>query len=120
MMKKNQEQLFAELLQNDRVGKPDQAIEDRLMYSFMLKSGASKPRQNSFASFFGWVFSAQSLGFKTGLVSVILFFSVMNNQISIESGKVSASDTVFTRRVLVADSTNFIQSLDSIRPDSLN
>ncbi len=120
MIKRNQDQLFAELLLNDRVGTPDPAIEDRLMYFFLLKSGASKPRQNSFASFFGWLFSVQSLGLKTGLVSVILFFSVMNSQISIESGTVTATDSLFTKRVLVADSTSIIQSVDSIRPDTLN
>jgi hypothetical protein len=120
MTKKNPDQLLGQLLQNDRIGKPDQAIEDRLMYSFLLKAGQQKVRQNSFVSFFGWLFSAQSLGLKTGLVSVILFFSVMNNQISIESGKVTAADSLFTKRVLVADSTSFIQTIDSIRPDSLN
>lgn len=120
MIKKDHEQFYSGLLKNDQVGKPDAAIEDRLLYSFMLKSGASKPRQNSFASFFGWLFSVQSLGLKTGLLSVILFFSVMNNQIGIESGSVTATDSLFTKRVLVADSTSIIQNIDSIRPDSLN
>jgi hypothetical protein len=64
--------------------------------------------------------SAESIGLKTGLVSVILFFSVMNNQINIESGKITGNDSLFTKRVLVADTTNFIQSIDSIRTDSLN
>ncbi len=120
MRKMNQDQKLAQLIRNDRVGEPDKAIEDRLMYAFLLKSGSSKPRQNSFANFFGWLFSTQSLGLKTGIVSVILFFSVMNTQINIESGKVTATDSLFTKRVLVADSTNFIQTVDSIRPDSLN
>ena len=81
----NQDQLFNRLLKNDQVGEPDKAIEDRLMYSFMLKNSRSKLRQNSFASFFGWAFSAESLGLKTGLVSVVLFFSLMNHQINMES-----------------------------------
>lgn len=120
MNKKNSDQLFAQLLQNDRVGKPDQAIEDRLMYSFLLKSREAKTRQNSFASFIGWLFSAQSLGLKTGLVSVVLFFSVINNQLNIDSGNVSVTDSLFVKRVLVADSTSFTQTVDSIRNDSLN
>lgn len=120
MKKKNQDQMFARLLYNDRVGEPDNAIEDRLMYSFLLKNSGSKVRQNSFSSFFGWIFSVQSLGLKTGLVSFILFFAVMNNQISIESGKITAADSLFSKRTLVADSTSFIQTIDSIRTDSLN
>lgn len=120
MNKKNQDQMFAQLLHNDRVGEPDKAIEDRLMYSFLLKNSGSKLKQNSFVSFFGWLFSAQSLGLKTGLVSAVLFFSVINNQINVDSGTVTGNDSVFSKRILVADSTMFIQSFDSIRTDSLN
>ncbi len=120
MKNNNQDQLFSQLLKNDRVGEPSKAVEDRLMYSFLLKSSGSKPQLNSFVSFLGWIFSAQSLGLKTALVSVVLFFSVINNQLSIESGQNPASDSLFVNRVLVADSTSFIQSLDSIRKDSLN
>lgn len=120
MNKKNQDQMFAHLLCNDRVGEPDNAIEDRLMYSFLLKNSRSKVRQNSFSNFFGWLFSAQSLGLKTGLVSVVLFFSVINNQLTIDSGTITGNDSVFSKRILVADSTSFIQTIDSIRTDSLN
>ncbi|MBA4408545.1 MAG: hypothetical protein Q8S54_00455 [Bacteroidota bacterium] len=120
MKNTNQDQFFSELLRKDQVGGHDKSIEDRLMYSFLLKNSSSKLKQNSFASFLGWIFSSQSLGLKTGLVSAILFFSVMTNQISIESGKVTATDSLFTKRVLVADSTSFIQAIDSIRTDSLN
>lgn len=120
MNKKNQDQMFAQLLCNDRVGEPDNAIEDRLMYSFLLKNSRSKVRQNSFSSFFGWLFSAQSLGLKTGLVSVVLFFSVINNQLTVDSGTITGNDSVFSKRILVADSTSFIQTIDSIRTDSLN
>jgi len=120
MKNMNQDQLFAELLRNDQVGEPDKAIEDRLMYSFLLKNSSSKLKQNSFVNFFGWIFSAQSLGLKTGLVSVVLFLAVMNNQLTTEPGKISGSDSIFSKRVLVADSTNFIQTIDSICTDSLN
>lgn len=120
MNNKNQDQLFAELLKNDQVGQPDQAIGDRLMYSFLLKNSSSKVKQNSFGNFFGWIFSAKSLGLKTGLVSLILFFSVLNNQISIEPGTMAGNDSLLIKRVLLADSTSFIQFPDSIRTDSLN
>lgn len=120
MKNTNQDQKLGQLLRNDQVGEPDKAIEDRLMYSFLLKNSSSKVKQNSFGSFFGWIFSAQSLGLKTGLVSVVLFFSVMNNQLSVDYGTITTTDSLFTKRVLVADSTSFIQTIDSIRTDSLN
>ncbi len=120
MKKNNQDQLFAQILRNDQVGESDKAIEDRLIYSFLLKNSRSKLKQNSFASFFGWAFSAESLGLKTGLVSVVLFFSVMNSQIGIESGKISVNDSLYIQRVLVADTAHLILPIDSISNDSLN
>ena len=120
MKKKNSDQLFSQLLSNDSVGQPNTAIEDRLMYSYLLKNGSSKLRQNSFAGFFGWMFSFQGLGFKTGMVSLVLFFTIANNHLSFESNKVSGNDSTFMNKVLVADSAHFIQSVDSIRKDSLN
>ncbi len=119
MKDKNAEHLFARLLKNDRVGEPDKGIEDRLMYSFLQKNSQSKVKQNSFASFLGWVFSAQSLGLKTSLVSVILFFSVMNNQFTFDPSKISGSDSISNQRILLADTAHFIQTVDSIRKDSL-
>jgi hypothetical protein len=117
---KNSDQLYTDLLHKDRIGKPDEAIENRLMYSFMLKSSFLKSRQNSFASFFGWLLSTQSIGLKTALVSVLLFISLMNNQINNNSGNITGNDSLLTKRVLVADSTRVIQNIDSIRTDSLN
>jgi hypothetical protein len=120
MKNNNQDQLFTRLLQNDRIGEPEKAIEDRLMYSFFLKNSSSKLKQNSFGSFFGWVFSAQSLGMKAALVSFVLFFSIINNQLSFEPGKSAANDSLFIQRALVADSAHLILPIDSIRTDSLN
>jgi len=120
MNKMNQDQYFSELLQKDRVGESEKAVEERLMYSFMLKNSRSKLRQNSFSSFFGWIFSVQGLGLKTGLVSVILFFSIMNNQINFDSSKIIASDSISNQRILIADTTHLIQPIDSLSQDSLN
>ena len=120
MNKRNPDQLYSQLLQADQVGMPESGIEDRLMYSFMLKSGHSKLRHNSFSNFFGWLLSVQGLGLKAGLVSMVLFFSIMNNHLSLDPGKITGGDTLSSQRVLIADTTSMIQSLDSIRPDSLN
>ncbi|HAH24144.1 MAG TPA: hypothetical protein DCL77_10380 [Prolixibacteraceae bacterium] len=120
MNKSNPDQLFSQLLHADQVGKPDPGIEDRLMYAYLLKSRTSKPRQNSFSSFFGWLLSFQNLWLKTGLVTLVLFFSLMNNQLSLAPGSINASDSLYTQRGLLADTTNCIQPFDSIRADSLN
>ena len=120
MTKKNSDQMFAQMLRNDNVGKPDRAIEDRLLYSYMLKSGKSKVRQNSFASFFGWMFSGQGLGVKFATISLVVFFSAINTQSFFEAGKIGASDSIYSQRTLVADSAHFIQLVDSLRVDSLN
>ncbi|MEI8113664.1 MAG: hypothetical protein WCI54_08540 [Bacteroidia bacterium] len=119
MKNKKQDQLFAELLRNDQVGEPDQTIEKRLEYSFLLKNSSSKLRQNSFGNFFGWIFSVQSIGLKAGLVSLALTFFVMNSQLNLEPGKIGENDSISAQRILLADSTHLIQPIDSICKDSL-
>jgi hypothetical protein len=119
-MDKNSEQLISKALRNDCVGEPDKAIEDRLMYAFLLKNSKDRVMQNSFSSLAGWLFSGQSFALKTVMVSMIIFFSLFNNQFTFDSGKISASDSISSQRVLVADSAHFIQLVDSLRVDSLN
>lgn len=120
MNRKNNEKLLAELLRNDRVGEPDKAIEDRLMYSFMLKNADHRLRQNSMSGFAGWLFSAKSFGLKVALVSVVLFFSVANSQFIFNPSKADLCDTITSQRVLFSDTAHFIQNVDSIRGDSVN
>lgn len=120
MNRRESDQMFDRLLQNDRVGNPDPGIEDRLMYSYMLKSGRLKVKQNSFASFFGWIFSAKGIGVKVATISLVIFLSAFNNQYFFEGGKIGAADSLSTQRSLVADSAHFIQLVDSLRVDSLN
>ena len=120
MKKRNIDQLYAHLLQSDKVGEPDKAIEDRLTYSFLLKNSSLKLKQNSFGNFFTWIFSVQSLGMKTALISMVLFLSVINNHLSFEPGKITSSDSIFSRNVIAADSVHLILPIDSIRTDSLN
>lgn len=123
MSQMNSDKLFEHLLQNDQVGKPSQAVGDRLMYSFLLKSGGLKTRQNSFVSFFFWLLSTQSIGLKTGLVAAALVISLMNSPISLESVKIASIDSLSTNHVLnvlVADSTRLMQSIDSIQTYNLN
>ena len=118
-MKRNSEQLLSKALRSDHIGEPDSAIEDRLMYAFLLKNSRAKVKQNSFASFAGWLFSGQSLGLKTGLVSLVLFFSVFSPQFTFDSGKISGNDSIYGQRILLADSAHFIQTVDSVKRDSL-
>ena len=119
-MNKNSEQLLSKALRNDCIGEPEKAIEGRLMYAFLLKNSRTKVKLNSFSSFAGWLFSGQSFALKTVMVSMVLFFSIFNNQFTFDSGKITASDSISSQRVLVADSAHFIQLVDSLRVDSLN
>jgi hypothetical protein len=119
-MNRNSEQLLSKALRNDCIGEPDKAVEDRLMYAFLLKNSRARVKQNSFSSFAGWLFSGQSFALKTVMVSMVVFFSIFNSQFTFDSGKISASDSISSQRVLVADSAHFIQLVDSLRVDSLN
>ena len=119
MKNSNDDQMLKQLIQNDQIGEPDRVVEDRLMYSFLLKSGHLKQKQNSFSNFLLWLFSLQSMGLKTGLVSVVLFFSVTNKQFTFESSKFHGNDSISNQRTLLADTAHFTQTVDSIRKDSL-
>ena len=119
-MDKNSEQLLSKALRNDCIGEPNKAIEDRLMYAFLLKNSRAGVKQNSFSNFAGWLFSGQSVALKTVMVSMVVFFSIFNSQFTFDSGKISADDSISSQRVLVADSAHFIQLVDSLRVDSLN
>lgn len=119
MKNRNLYQKIATLLQNDQVGEPDQAIEQRLMYTFLLKNSQSKMRQNSFGGFVSWLFSAQSLGMKTAFVSFILFFSVISSQFNFDHSDSYDNNALSSKRVFVCDSTLFMLSNDSILKDSL-
>jgi hypothetical protein len=120
MRKISQDQLFREVLESDSVGKPDRQIESRLLYSFMLKNSQTKTRQNSFSSFFSWIFSIQSLGLKTGMVSLVVFLSMLNPQFYSMHDHSGSTDSIIEKRVLLADSTYLNQTIDSLQHDSLN
>ena len=57
---------------------PNEAIRERLEYSFMVKSRSYKTTQNSFLGFFAWLFSWSNLPLKAAMVSVVLLFSLVN------------------------------------------
>jgi hypothetical protein len=82
---------------------PDAAIKHRLGYYFNLQHSRHKVHSNSFTGLFSWIFSSQSLVFKSGLAIVMLFFlflktPVMDNNSSIINGgnnttNISVADT---------------------------
>ncbi len=57
---------------------PDEAIRERLEYSFMVKSRSYKTTQNSFVGLFAWIFSWSHLPMKAAMVSIVLLFSLFN------------------------------------------
>lgn len=57
---------------------PNEAIRERLEYSFMVKSRGYKTTQNSFLGLFAWLFSWSNLPLKAAMVSIVLLFSLVN------------------------------------------
>ena len=57
---------------------PDEAVRERLEYTFMVKSKSYKTTQNSFLGLFAWLFSWSNLPLKAAMVSVVLLFSLVN------------------------------------------
>ncbi len=57
---------------------PNEAIRERLEYSFMVKSRSYKTTQNSFLGLFAWLFSWSNLPLKAAMISVVLLFSLVN------------------------------------------
>ena len=57
---------------------PNEAIRERLEYSFMVKSRNYKTTQNSFLGLFAWLFSWSNLPLKAAMVSIVLLFSLVN------------------------------------------
>lgn len=113
---KTEKQLF-HLIQGDKAMEPKTEIEDRLMYTFLLKNVQSEIRQNSFSGFFGWMFSFKSLGIKTAVVSILLLVTFFNTNLEQSNYKQNSCDSLFIEKALVLDSAGIIH--DCNKNDSL-
>lgn len=118
MGKLNEKDLFA-AMQADCVGKPDARIEERLLYTMMLKSSREPARQNSMSGFAGWLFSLQGMGIKTAVFSCLLVVSLMNNHLYQGKGISGQNDSVFVEKIMVADSTRILQEFNTNKNDTL-
>ncbi len=117
-MKLNDKKLFA-IMQQDKTGKPDDRIEDRLRYAMMLKNSAQPVRQNSMAGFVSWLFSFHGMGIKMTAISCLLVVSMLKtnlHQSTITSGQ---SDSIFFNRSMVADSTLLMKEFKPSQHDTL-
>lgn len=65
---------FKQLIQQDFVGLPDPATEQKLQQAFMLKSASCKTRQNSFSGFFNWLFAPKQIFVKMAFAVIIAAF----------------------------------------------
>lgn len=84
---------------------PDNAIRERLEYTFMLKNSGSKVTQNSFLGIFTWLFSWSQLPAKAAFVSLILLVSLLKIP-SVENQIVPPiQDTTFNAVPLHIDSS---------------
>ena len=118
-MKRNRDNKLFELLKNDHIGEPKPEIEDRLMYTYMLKNSTSTLRQNSFAGFSGWLFSLKNIGIKTAVLSCLLLFTLMNTNLHQNQASSGNCDSIFVEKTLVPDSASFSNEITVDQKDSL-
>ena len=118
-MGKDIDKRLFELIQNDRIGNPNPHIENRLMYTFLLRNSNSNLRKNSFAGFPGWLFSFKGIGVKAAALSLLLFFSLMNVKFQQKQNFSGSCDSTFVEKALVLDTARFSQEIQADRKDTL-
>lgn len=118
-MEKNIDNKLIQLIQNDQIGSPKSEIEDRLMYTFMLKNGTSTVRQNSFSGFSSWLFSFKHIAVKTAVLSCLLLFTLMNSGLHQNQTYTGTCDSTFVEKALVLDSACFTNDHLSDKRDTL-
>ena len=111
-MRKDIDKKLFDLMQNDRAGMPNPGIENRLMYTFMLKNGTSALRQNSFAGFTGWFFSFKNIGVKTAVLSCLFIFTLMNTNLHQKQANSVVCDSTFVEKALVLDSASLSPNIN--------
>ena len=87
---------------------PDISVQERLEYTFMVKSSSYKTAQNSFAGLFYWIFSWTHIPLKAALISFILFLSVMNFQSNQSQYVPPGCDTTLNSIPLKIDSAGML------------
>lgn len=118
-MEKNMDNKLFELLKKDSTGGPTVEIEERLMYTFMLKNGTSNVRQNSFSGFSSWLFSFKNIGVKTAVLSCLLLFTLMNSNLHQNQSFQGTCDSTYVEKALVLDSACFTNNKLSDKKDTL-
>ncbi len=107
------EDFFSEILKNDMQElEPDPGIATRLGYVMQLKAGTIQPSENSFLMFFKSFFTLQYFGIKAGIVTTMLVFSLILQNIP-DNGTIHLNSNV-----LIADSSQ-CDSVHSAYFDSL-
>ena len=83
-----------ELFKNDALRcSPDPAVKSRLDYTFMLKEGQGKIRQNSFTEVFAWFFSVKNIPVAATFFMAVLLLSVLNSKEKPGNQNIPAADT---------------------------
>ena len=110
-MKKNMitDKEITRLFEKDSNGiSPDTSVQERLEYTFMVKSSNYKTAQNSFGGVFTWIFSWSDIPLKAALVSFILFLSLMNFQPNQSQHIIPDCDTTLNSIPLKIDSSGML------------
>ena len=87
---------------------PDSSVQERLNYTFMVKSSAYKTAQNSFTGMFSWLFSWSNVPVKAALVSIVLFLSIVNFQSNESQFIAPGCDTTINTIPLKVDSVGML------------
>jgi hypothetical protein len=118
MNRKMDDKIVKQLIQEDFVGLPDPATEQRLHQTFMLRSAAYKTRQNSFGGFFGWLFSSRQLATKMAFATIVTAFFLIKPGVNTNQHLPSAPDSTRIDQSRAQDSA-FLRLPDNANKDSV-
>ncbi|MGV8096836.1 MAG: hypothetical protein AB2L24_33690 [Mangrovibacterium sp.] len=118
MNRKMDDKIVKQLIQEDFVGLPDPATEQRLHQAFMLRSAAYKTRQNSFGGFFGWLFSSRQLATKMAFATIVTAFFLIKPGVNTNQHLPSAPDSTRIDQSRAQDSA-FLRLPDNANKDSV-
>lgn len=104
---------FDEILKSDKLNfEADPAIEQRLMYHFQLKAGASKIKRNSLLPFLDTIFSTRFVSLKIGFAALIIFIAFGMKQLKAPKEMNLHADTASVFHA--HDTLCYLSSVDSI------
>lgn len=101
------------LIQQDQVGKPDSAIEDRLQGKFVARASSYRVHYNSFANFFTWLLGPKQLATKLAVTTLLFTFAFIRPVSKMNSESSVIVDSTYVNKSYVLDSAMLILPQDT-------